>query len=95
MPHSWLPHVCAGGGYDMPAIPPPAPGECPSRPAPTASPISREAYDCPAERGELVKRSDDNEETAKRRMEVYRKSTAPLLGYFRSRGILVDFWVRK
>ncbi len=33
-------------------------------------------------------RSDDNEETLKRRLEVYHRQTAPLLPYYRERGVL-------
>ncbi len=38
---------------------------------------------------ELVKRSDDNEETIRNRLDVYRKETAPLIDYYRDRNILV------
>ncbi len=38
--------------------------------------------------GELYQRSDDSEETVRRRMEVYIAQTAPLISYYRSRGIL-------
>jgi adenylate kinase len=40
--------------------------------------------------GELVQRSDDLEATVRRRLEVYRESTAPLLEYYRKRGVLVN-----
>ncbi len=33
-------------------------------------------------------RSDDNEETLKKRLEVYHQQTAPLLPYYRERGVL-------
>lgn len=33
-------------------------------------------------------RSDDNEETLKKRLEVYHRQTAPLLPYYRERGVL-------
>ncbi len=33
-------------------------------------------------------RSDDNEETLKKRLEIYHRQTAPLLPYYRQRGIL-------
>ncbi len=33
-------------------------------------------------------RSDDNEETLKKRLEVYHRQTAPLLPYYRRRGVL-------
>ncbi len=38
--------------------------------------------------GELFQRSDDSEDTVRRRMEVYLAQTAPLISYYRSRGIL-------
>ncbi len=37
---------------------------------------------------QLVKRSDDNEETIRNRLAVYRKETAPLIKYYEERGIL-------
>lgn len=40
-----------------------------------------------AERGEKV-RSDDNEETARRRQQVYREQTQPLIDYYAARGHL-------
>jgi adenylate kinase len=38
--------------------------------------------------GELVQRADDREETIGRRLEVYRKETAPLVDYYRELGKL-------
>jgi adenylate kinase len=38
--------------------------------------------------GKLLQRSDDQEETARRRLEVYHQQTSPLLGYYQQRGIL-------
>jgi adenylate kinase len=35
--------------------------------------------------GELIQRDDDNEETIKNRLEVYRKQTEPLIDYYRKR----------
>lgn len=40
-------------------------------------------------RSELEGRSDDNEETIRTRMRVYREQTEPLLGYYRESGLLV------
>ncbi len=37
---------------------------------------------------ELVQRKDDGEETIRKRLEVYRESTEPLIGWYRSRGRL-------
>jgi len=39
---------------------------------------------------ELVQRADDAEETVRRRLEVYREQTAPLVEYFRARGRLTE-----
>lgn len=38
--------------------------------------------------GELFQRDDDKEETIKKRLEVYNAQTAPLIDYYRSKGIL-------
>jgi len=35
----------------------------------------------------LTQRADDTEETVRRRLEVYREQTEPLIGYYRSRGV--------
>jgi adenylate kinase len=41
-------------------------------------------------RAEIEGRADDNEETIRRRFEVYTASTEPLLALYRSRGLLVE-----
>ena len=41
------------------------------------------------ERARIEGRSDDNEETIRTRMKVYRDQTEPLLAYYRERGLLV------
>ena len=38
--------------------------------------------------GSFVLRTDDNEATARRRLDVYTKTTAPVLDFYRSRGTL-------
>ncbi len=38
----------------------------------------------------LVQRKDDNPETIRRRLDVYRERTAPLIGYYREKGLLVE-----
>ena len=38
--------------------------------------------------GELMQRDDDKEETIKNRLDVYEKSTAPLIDYYKGKGIL-------
>jgi adenylate kinase len=42
------------------------------------------------ERGHVDGRVDDHDETIRHRMEVYERSTAPLLDFYRGRGILVE-----
>lgn len=47
---------------------------------------SQEELDaCTNAGGELIQREDDNEETIKSRLEVYRQQTEPLIEYYRSR----------
>ena len=43
---------------------------------------------CDACGGELYQRSDDTAETVNARLEVYERSTAPLLSYYRERALL-------
>jgi adenylate kinase len=38
--------------------------------------------------GELVQRADDNEETIRNRLQVYERQTAPLIEYYRDKGLL-------
>jgi len=40
--------------------------------------------------GELYTRDDDREEAIKKRLEVYREQTAPLIDYYRKKGLLAD-----
>ena len=40
--------------------------------------------------GELYQRADDSEETVKRRLEIYKENTAPLIEYYRDKGLLVE-----
>jgi adenylate kinase len=40
--------------------------------------------------GEVYTRDDDRAEAVQKRLEVYREQTAPLIDYYRERGILVD-----
>jgi len=40
--------------------------------------------------GEVYTREDDKAEAIKKRLEVYRAQTAPLIDYYRSKGLLVD-----
>ncbi len=41
-------------------------------------------------RGKIEGRADDNEQTIRTRMQVYQEETAPLLAYYRKRGLLVE-----
>jgi adenylate kinase len=43
---------------------------------------------CPKCGGELYQRDDDNETTVRNRLEVYARSTAPLIDYYRAKGLL-------
>ena len=45
---------------------------------------------CDVDGGELYQRADDSEETILNRLEVYEKQTAPLMGYYREKGLLRD-----
>jgi adenylate kinase len=40
--------------------------------------------------GEVYTRDDDREEAIRKRLLVYREQTAPLIGYYREKGLLVD-----
>ena len=41
-------------------------------------------------RAEIEGRSDDNEETIRNRMKVYRDQTEPLLAHYRGHGVLAE-----
>lgn len=43
---------------------------------------------CSACGGELYQRDDDNEATVRNRLDVYERSTAPLIAYYRDKGVL-------
>src|SRR3989338_342960 len=40
--------------------------------------------------GELYQRADENPETVKERLEIYKNQTAPLIDYYRKKGLLRD-----
>lgn len=40
--------------------------------------------------GELYQRDDDKEETILERLKVYEEQTAPLIGYYKAKGVLVE-----
>jgi len=43
---------------------------------------------CDIDGSELIQRDDDSEATVRRRLEVYRRQTAPLIDYYEERGLL-------
>ncbi len=45
---------------------------------------------CDACGGEIYTREDDKEEAVQKRLTVYREQTAPLIDYYRKKGLLVD-----
>ncbi|MGI6036804.1 MAG: adenylate kinase [Limnochordia bacterium] len=45
---------------------------------------------CQACESQLMRREDDNEPTARRRIEVYNEQTAPVVDYYRQRGLLLQ-----
>ena len=45
---------------------------------------------CPKCNGEMYQRDDDNEATVRNRLDVYEKSTAPLIDYYRGCDLLVE-----
>ena len=45
---------------------------------------------CPKCNGEMYQRDDDNEATVRNRLEVYDKSTSPLIDYYRGSELLVS-----
>jgi len=45
---------------------------------------------CDVEGGELYQRADDSEATILNRLDVYQKQTAPLIGYYREKGLVRD-----
>ncbi|MGC9372718.1 MAG: adenylate kinase [Thermovirgaceae bacterium] len=40
--------------------------------------------------GDLYQRDDDREDVVKNRLDVYKRQTAPLIGYYREKGLLVE-----
>ena len=47
------------------------------------------SYTCSKCGGILIQRADDNEETAKNRIDVYNRETKPLVDYYEKAGNLV------
>ena len=40
--------------------------------------------------GELTRRKDDTEEIARERFDTYKRETAPLINYYKNKGVLKD-----
>lgn len=51
---------------------------------------SRQAGICDACGGTLIQRDDDQEETIRKRMQVYADQTAPLISYYQNAGVLME-----
>jgi len=51
---------------------------------------SREVGVCDACGGALIQRDDDQEETIRKRLQVYADQTAPLISYYRETGVLLE-----
>ena len=45
---------------------------------------------CETDSGELYQREDDKAETVVHRIEVYQNQTAPLINYYKERGVLAE-----
>jgi adenylate kinase len=45
---------------------------------------------CDACGAQLTHRADDNKESFAKRMEIFHKSTTPLIDYYKSKGLLVS-----
>lgn len=45
---------------------------------------------CPACGARLTQREDDKEEAVRKRLQVYHSTTAPVIGYYNGRGVMVD-----
>ncbi|GAB4493620.1 MAG: adenylate kinase [Anaerolineales bacterium] len=50
----------------------------------------KQAGFCDADDGELYQREDDKAETVVHRIEVYQSQTAPLINYYKERGVLAE-----
>jgi adenylate kinase len=73
-----------GGNYNVADIQLPAAG---GRPAIVMPPLAAPAECAP----HLERRSDDNEATVLRRLELYRREAGPVEAFYRARGLLEDF----
>jgi adenylate kinase len=50
----------------------------------------RVAGTCDVDGSDLYQRDDDSEETVRRRIQVYSEQTAPLVEFYRGKGMLVE-----
>jgi adenylate kinase len=50
---------------------------------------------CDKDGGELYHREDDNEASIKKRLEIYKKDTEPLINYYKRKGILKEYFCDK
>jgi len=51
---------------------------------------SRQADVCDICGGPLIQRDDDQEETIRKRLQVYAEQTSPLISYYRETGLLLE-----
>ncbi len=52
--------------------------------------LSRSAKRCPACGGNIIQRHDDKPTTIRKRLAEYVRKTAPIVGWYRQRGILIE-----
>lgn len=45
---------------------------------------------CPACGGKLIQRADDTEETVRKRLNIYHSTTAPVIDFYKTRGVVVQ-----
>ena len=45
---------------------------------------------CPACGGKLIHRNDDTEETVRKRLNIYHSTTAPVIDFYKKRGVIVQ-----
>ena len=45
---------------------------------------------CDKCQGQLIQRKDDNPETIKQRLEIYKQETQPLIDFYKQQGLLKD-----
>ena len=51
---------------------------------------TKDDMDCPVCHGVMYQREDDNPETVRKRLDVYTRSTTPLIDYYRGADLLVE-----